>query len=125
MHIFANPVTPYVNNIQIDNTEAALIIMDNFKGQTTPSVWKKTIFMCACYHQTLVRRSTEYLRVSVTTQLIVPPLRKNSEQTRETFRGKCPITVLSFITATAYLSLSFVGSHLQIRSSPNAASQTC
>ena len=33
-----NVIIPYVNNVQIDNTEAALIIMDNFKGQTTPSV---------------------------------------------------------------------------------------
>ena len=33
-----NVIIPYVNNIRTDSTEAALIIMDNFKGQTTPSV---------------------------------------------------------------------------------------
>ena len=33
-----NVIIPYVNNIRTDSTEATLIIMDNFKGQTTPSV---------------------------------------------------------------------------------------
>ena len=33
-----NVIIPYVDNIRTDSTEAALIIMDNFKGQTTPTV---------------------------------------------------------------------------------------
>ena len=33
-----NVIIPYVDNIWTDDTEVALIIMDNFKGQTTPSV---------------------------------------------------------------------------------------
>ena len=33
-----NVIIPDVNNIRTDSTEVALIIMDNFKGQTTPSV---------------------------------------------------------------------------------------
>ena len=33
-----NVIIPYVDNIRTDDTEAALIIMDNFEGQTTPSV---------------------------------------------------------------------------------------
>ena len=43
-----------------------------------------------------------------------PGLLKNNEQTRETFLGKCPITLPSFKTVTAYLSLSLVGSHLYV-----------
>ena len=33
-----NVIIPYVDNVQTDSTEAVLIIMNNFKGQTTPSV---------------------------------------------------------------------------------------
>ena len=33
-----NVIIPYVNRIQVNDNEAALIIMDNFKGQTTPFV---------------------------------------------------------------------------------------
>ena len=33
-----NVILPYVNQIRVDDSEAALIIMDNFKGQTTPFV---------------------------------------------------------------------------------------
>ena len=33
-----NVILPYVNQIRVDDSEAALVIMDNFKGQTTPSV---------------------------------------------------------------------------------------
>ena len=63
---------------------------------------------------------TLLLLVPVTSQVMVPPILKNSEQTRETFCSKWPTTVPSFVTATAYLSLSLVGSHLQVRVSPIA-----
>ena len=53
-----------------------------------------------------------------------PGLLKNNEQTRETFLGKCPITLPSFKTVTAHLSLSLVGSRLQVRCSLITASHT-
>ena len=33
-----NVIIPYVNSVRTDDNEAALIIMDNFKGQTAPSI---------------------------------------------------------------------------------------
>ena len=44
-----------------------------------------------------------------------------SEQSLDTFRGKCPVIVLFFITANAYLSSGLLGSLLQSNTSPIAA----
>ena len=41
-------------------------------------------------------RSAEYFLRPVTVRSIVPYRRKNSEHTRDTFRGKCPMIVPSF-----------------------------
>ena len=51
-----------------------------------------------------------------------PPLLRKSEQTRDIFFGKCPITVSLLFTATAYLSTVFRGSRSQTSTSPTAAS---
>ena len=40
----------------------------------------------------------------------VLPRRKNSEHTRDSFRGKCSMIVPSFFTATVYRSEEFLGS---------------
>lgn len=98
----------HLNNVCSLSISCALAVNNNLHGIFSPPCGK----------------SAEYLHGPVTTQLMVPPLLKNNEQTRETFQGKCPITVPSFVTATAYLSISFVGSRLQVRFSPMAASQT-
>lgn len=70
-------------------------------------------------------RSAEYLLLSVTIQCILPPLLKNNEQSLDIFRGKCPMTLPPFTTATAYLSFSSVGSLSHSSSSPTVASQMC
>ena len=46
-------------------------------------------------------RSLEYCHVPETVHCIDPPLRRKREQILEIFLGRCPMIVLSFITATA------------------------
>ena len=67
-------------------------------------------------------RSAEYFLRHVTVHSIVPHFRKNSERTRDTFRGKCPMIVPSFFTATAYRSEAFSGSLSHTNDSPTTAS---
>ena len=55
-------------------------------------------------------RSTEYLLPPVTMQDIVPPRRKKSEHTLDNLRGKWPMIVSVFFTATAYQSWALCGS---------------
>ena len=68
-------------------------------------------------------RSEEHLLCPITQQVILFPLLKNNEHDWDIFHGKWPIIVLSFITATAYLSLSFPVSLWHGSSSPITASQ--
>ena len=42
--------------------------------------------------------------------VITPPWRRNKEQTHDIFLGRWPTTVLSFMTDTAYLSTTLIGS---------------
>ena len=67
-------------------------------------------------------RSAEYFLRPVTVHSIVLHRRKNSEHTRDTFRGKCPMIVPSFFTATAYRSEAFSGSLWHTNDSPTTAS---
>ena len=69
-------------------------------------------------------RSAEYLRLPDTVHLITPPRFKNSEQTRDTFLGKCPMITSFFFTATAYQSWEFRDSLTQFNVSPRAAFHT-
>ena len=55
-------------------------------------------------------RSTECRLLPVTSQHMLPPLLKKSEQTLKKFLGKCPIIVPFFVTATVWRSLVLVGS---------------
>ena len=48
----------------------------------------------------------------------VLPRRKNSEHTRDSFRGKCSMIVPSFFTATAYRSEEFLGTPMPLQPSP-------
>ena len=67
-------------------------------------------------------RSSEYFLRTVTVHSIVLHRRKNSEHTRDTFRGKCPMIVPLFFTATAYRSEAFSGSLSHTNDSPTTAS---
>ena len=64
---------------------------------------------------------TPRVQLPVTIQSILPPLLIKSEQSLDTFRGKCPIIVSSFITVMAYLSSGLLGSLLQSNTSLIAA----
>jgi len=79
----------------------------NFKSASCQVSW---IFPAPCY-------STFYIVATSPSQ--------NSEHTRDTFRGKCPMRVpFFFFTATAYRSEVFLGSLLHTNGSPTAASHT-
>ena len=67
-------------------------------------------------------RSAEYFLRPVTVHSIVLHRRKNSEHTRDTFRCKCPMTVPSFFTATAYRPEAFSGSLSHTNDSPTTTS---
>ena len=67
-------------------------------------------------------RSAEYFLHPVTVHSVVTHHRKNSEHTRDTFRGKCPMIVPSFFTATAYRSEAFSGSLSHTNDSPTTTS---
>ena len=55
---------------------------------------------------------------------LILPRRKNSEHSRDSFRGKCSMIVSLFFTATAYRSEEFLGSLSHTNASPTVAAQT-
>ena len=67
-------------------------------------------------------RSAEYFLCPVTVHSIVPCRHKNSEHTHNTFRGKCPMIVPSFFTATVYRLEGFSGSLSHTNDSPTTSS---
>ena len=67
------------------------------------------------YHQRK-RQEARPILPPFTVQIIVPPRRKKSEHTRDSFLGKWPIIVPDFFTATAYRSRPLWGSLSDISS---------